>query len=64
MASASSVLMLVVAVELCSDTEFLVGESESVDVSPIVAKASFASAATSCERSFFYLIQTTVEVCF
>ena len=30
-ASASSVLMLVVVVELCSDTEFPLGESERVD---------------------------------
>ena len=44
-ASASSVLMLVVVVELCSGTEFLVRESESVDVFPIVVKASLAWAA-------------------
>ena len=47
MASASSVLMLVVVVELCSDTEFPLGESERVDVFPIVAKGSLALAATS-----------------
>ena len=45
MSSASSVLMLVV-VALCSDDEFSVGESdESVDVFPMVAKASLALAA-------------------
>ena len=64
MASASSILMLAVVVELGSDTEFPVGESERVDVFPIVAKASLALAATSRERSFLYFIRATVEVCF
>ena len=59
---ASSVLMLVF-VELCSATEFLVGESESVDVFPIVAKAPLALAATSHERTFFYFTLPTLEVC-
>ena len=62
--SASSVLMLVV-VALCSDDEFSVGESdESVDVFPMVAKASLALAATSRERNFLYFILATWDVCF
>ena len=40
MASASSILMLAVVVELGSDTELPLGESERVDFFPIVAKAS------------------------
>ena len=63
-ASASSVLMMVVVVELCSDTEFSLGESERVDVFPIVAKASLPLATTSRERSFLYFKRATDEVCF
>ena len=64
MTSASSVLMLVIVVELCSDTEFPLGESERVDVFPIVAKASLALAATSRERTFLYFTRAAAEVCF
>ena len=63
-ASASSVLMMVVVVELCSDTELRLGESERVDVFPIVAKASLALAATSRERTFLYFTLATADVCF
>ena len=65
MASASSsVLMLAVVVELSSDTELALGESERVDVFPIVAKASLALAATARERSFLYFTRATCDVCF
>ena len=40
------------------------GESESVDVFPIVAKASLALAATSRERSFLNFTLATLEVRF
>ena len=64
MASASSILMLAVVVELGSDTELPLGESERVDVFPIVAKASLALAATSRERTFLYFTRATADVCF
>ena len=54
----TSVLMLVV-VELCTNTKLPMCESESVDVFPIVAKASLAR-----ERSFLYFTRATCDVCF
>ena len=54
----TSVLMLVV-VELCINTKLPMCESESVDVFPIVAKASLAR-----ERSFLYFTRATCDVCF
>ena len=54
-ASSFSVLMLVVF-HLCTDTEFLMCESESVDVFPMVVKASLALAATFLEENFLYCL--------
>ena len=62
-ASAFSVLMLVI-IKLCADTEFPLGESKSIYLFTIVAKAYLALAARSRERSFLYFIRETAEVCF